>query len=141
MCNLCFTISQWIACRGESRNPFASKIKHFLIKKTGKSLAENTVNNLHTELYLRFLNLVVQIYQTSKKIEHQNKLTAHWLIFSQITSLINIFERFVSHFIFKHPVKWNSNTEINRFSKNTSYLAKIRTLNGILQRVMLKLMM
>ena len=39
-----------------------------------------------------------------------------FLIFNQVTSLLNIFGRLVSHFIFKHPKKSNSNVEINRFS-------------------------
>ena len=57
-----------MACRGESRNPFASNTKHFVIKKAGKSLTGNTINNFYTELYLRFLNLVVQINQSHIKI-------------------------------------------------------------------------
>ena len=42
-------------------NPFTSDIKQFVIKKTGKSLTGNIVNNFHTEFYFRFLNLVAQI--------------------------------------------------------------------------------
>ena len=50
-----------------------------------------------------------------KSLEYQNKLTAHLLNFYQVTSLLNIFGRLVSHFILKAPVKSNSNVEINRF--------------------------
>ena len=42
-------------------NPFTSDIKQFVIKKNGKSLTGNIVNNFHTEFYFRFLNLVAQI--------------------------------------------------------------------------------
>ena len=55
----------------ESRHRFTSNIKHFVIKKTGKSLNGNTVHNFHTVpsynfhtvlsyIPLWFLNLVVQ---------------------------------------------------------------------------------
>ena len=40
-----------------------------------------------------------------KLLEHQNKLTAHLLIFNQVTSLLNMFARLVSHLIVKPPVK------------------------------------
>ena len=50
------------------RNHFTSNIKYFAIKKTGKSLTGNKVNNFHTELYLRFLNPVY----ICKSHEHQN---------------------------------------------------------------------
>ena len=56
-----------------------------MIKKTGKSLTENTVNNFHTELY--------EVLESGgTEINHsniQNKLTAHLLIFNQVTSLLN----------------------------------------------------
>ena len=61
-------------CARESRNPFTPNIKHFLVKKTGKALTGNTVNNFHLELYLTYI-----LYQ------NQNKLTAHLLIFNQVT--------------------------------------------------------
>ena len=35
------------------RNHYTSNIKYFAIKKTGKSLTGNKVNNFYTELYLR----------------------------------------------------------------------------------------
>ena len=40
-----------------------------------------------------------------KLLERQNKLTADLLISSQVTSLLNIFARLVSHLIVKLPVK------------------------------------
>ena len=56
-----------------------------------------------------------------KSLELQNKLTAHLLIFNKVTSVLNIFERHVSHFIFKLPVM----LRLTEFRINTSYLAKI----------------
>ena len=44
-------------------------------------------------------------YYRYKSLEHQNKLTAHLLTFNQVTSLLNIFGRLVSHFTFKPSVK------------------------------------
>ena len=38
------------------------------------------------------------------------------LIFNQVISLLYTFGTLVSYFIFKPPVKWNSNVEINWFS-------------------------
>ena len=47
-----------------------------------------------------------------KSLEHQNKLMAHLLIFSQVTFLLNLFARLVSHLIVKPPVKLNLNVKI-----------------------------
>ena len=108
--------------RGESKNSFTSNIKHFLIKKAGRPLTGNTINNFHRELYLRFLHLVIQILitRTSKKIN------GSLFIFNQVTYLLNIFleDIFGSHFISKPPVKWNSNVKINRFSNEYSISCK-----------------
>ena len=74
-----------------------------MIKKTGKSLTGSTIKKFHTELYL---NLPLIWWYRYKSLEHQIKLTAYLLIFNQVHSLLNIFERLlVSNFNFKPPVK------------------------------------
>ena len=40
-----------------------------------------------------------------KLLKHQNKLMARLLIFNQVTSLLNMFARLVSHLIVKPPCK------------------------------------
>ena len=75
---------KYIECRDESRNPFISNIKHFVIKQTGKSLTVNTIKNFH------ILDSWIWWY-IYKSLKHQNKLTAHFLIFNQVTSFLNAF--------------------------------------------------
>ena len=42
-----------------------------------------------------------------KSLEHQNKLTAYFLTFDQVASLLTIFGRLVNHSLFKPPLNLN----------------------------------
>ena len=109
-------------CRSECRNSFTSYIKHFFIKQTGKSLTGKTVNSFHTVI----LGSWTWWYRY-KSLKHQHKLTAHLLIFNQVTSSSNIFKRFLNFFFFKPPIKWNPNVEISWF---LNYFISCKSLNG-----------
>ena len=45
-----FIYYKLITCRVGSRNLFPFKMKHFMVKKPGKSLSGKAINNFHTEL-------------------------------------------------------------------------------------------